>query len=122
MKKLILGVCFTFVLLISQINAFAAPAGDIVLTNASNKTVTAQVISYGSFNLAANEHRNIPYSSLEQICSSNPTDCTARFYVDNKPIGSATINTVTGKLKNVNLSMKVRTGKSQNILRTVTIK
>jgi hypothetical protein len=107
---------------IAQTSVFAAPVGYITFYNASDKNVTAQVSSFGSFTLSSNQRRDVAYSSLNQICSSNPSHCRAQFYVNNKHAGSATINATTGQLVNLNLSMKVRTAKSENVLRSVIIK
>jgi hypothetical protein len=105
----------------TSVPVLAAPTGDITFHNASGKNITAQVSTFGKFNLAANEQKNVKYSTLAQACSSNPTQCTAHFYVDDAPAGTATINAETGKLVNMNLRMKVQTSKSQQVLRSVTI-
>lgn len=100
------------------------PDGEITIYNASNNTVTAQVSSssFGKFTLAAKEQKNVSYSSLVQVCSSSPTACTAYFYVNNAPAGSATINAVNGKLVSQNLSIPVSIAKNNKVLRRVIIK
>lgn len=110
---------------IGQTSLFAAniPVGYITFYNASVNKITAQVSSFGKFTLSSNERKDVAYSSLNQICSSNPSQCRAQFYVNDRPAGTATINAMTGKLVNMNLNMNVRTAKSQeNVLRSVTIK
>ncbi len=92
-----------------------------MIQNASNNTITAAISSFGKFNIAANQQKNVSYSTLEQVCSANPAHCTAQFYVNSQPAGSATINTVTGQLVNMSLTMKVHTAKSQHVLRSVVI-
>lgn len=117
---------FSFILssiLFSQISLAAErPAGDITFYNASQKNVTAKVSHFGQFTLEKNESKSVSYSTLAQICSGNTTKCTAYFYVNNAPVGSATINAETGKLTHMNLAMKVKTVKNQQILRSVIIK
>jgi len=111
--------------ILGQTVGFAYPDGDITFYNASGNNVTAQVSSssYGKFTLASNQSRSIAYSSLSAACSASPTRCRANFYVNDAPAGYATLNTVTGKVVSVNLSMKVRTARGdQNVLRAVVIK
>lgn len=107
----------------SSTTALAAehPTGDIVIYNTSSKNITAEVGGFGKFDLAANGQQSVPYDSLAEACSNNPTHCTAQFYVENTPVGFATINTSTGKLVSMKLSMKVRTSQDQQVLRSVTI-
>lgn len=112
--------CAVFLALMAQ-SVFAAPAGNIVIHNASDDTITAQISSFGKFDLAANQQKNVSYRALAYACSPNPENCTARFYVDNKQVGSAMINAVTGKLVYMKVSMKVRTAKSDQVLRGVVI-
>lgn len=98
------------------------PAGDITFYNASNKTVTAQVSSFGKINISAKEEKTIHYSTLSAACSGHARACKADFYVDNTHAGSATINVETGKLVRVNLTMKVHTTHGpQQVLRSVVI-
>lgn len=98
------------------------PDGNIMFYNASNKTITAQVSSFGKVNISAKEGKAIKYSSLSQLCSGHAKTCTAQFYVDNTPAGSATINVETGRLVEMNLLLKVRTTKGpQQVLRSVVI-
>lgn len=104
---------------------FAAqhPEGDIVFRNASSNQITAQVSTFGKFNLAANEQKNVTYSALSQACSANPTNCKANFYINNTQAGTATINTVTGKVVNMNLAMRVSVSKGDNhVVRSVILK
>lgn len=119
-SKLLSMGCFAFIFFVSQ-SALASPPGNLVIHNASDKTISAQVSNYGKFDIAANEQKSVAYSTLEYACSATPTHCTARFYVDNRPAGSAMINAVTGKLVYVKLGMKVRTAKSNQVLRSVVI-
>lgn len=126
MKYLLFPSSLCAVFLLSQSVAFAGmtnPAeGDIRFYNASKHEVTAQVSTMGKFTLAANQSRNVPYSSLRQACSSTPTHCKADFYVNDTHAGSATLNAVSGKVLRMNLMMKVHTAKGpQQILRSVTI-
>lgn len=109
----------------STVLAASYPDGEIIFYNASDDLITAQVSSssFGKFTLSANEQKNVAYSSLMQVCSSNPTNCKAHFYVNNVPAGSATINALTGKLVKMNLSMNIATAKNaQQVLRRVVIK
>lgn len=123
MKISLYSVCYTILSILFFSNAAVAePAGDINFHNASNKNISATVSNSGKFNLAANEYKNVPYSTLTQACSANLTNCTAQFYVDNQPAGTATINVVTGKLVSMNLQMKVHTSKGpQQVLRGVVL-
>lgn len=106
----------------SPVLAAKYPNGDITFYNTSDNYVTAEVSAFGKFTLATNEKKIVAYSSLAQVCSANPTNCRAHFYVNNTPAGAATINVVTGELVNMKLSMKVHTSKGhQNILRSVII-
>jgi hypothetical protein len=112
-------------LLAAQSVAFAAdhPDGEIVFRNASSNQITAQVSTFGKFNIAANEQKNVSYGTLSQVCSANPTNCKANFYINNTHAGTATINTVTGKVVDMNLAMKVRIAKGdQQVVRSVTLK
>ena len=125
MKSLFLAIAVTFCVLPTLVLASDYPLGDLLIYNASNKTVTAQ-ISDGAFskvNISAKEQKNVSYSTLSKVCSSTPTRCTAQFYVDDVPAGSATINTITGKLVHLNLvKVKAITSESQHVLRSVVIK
>jgi hypothetical protein len=123
MKSVILSLfCSLFVL--GQGVAMAAYSnGSITFYNASPYPVSAQINPYGSITLGSKQGRAIPYTALQQICSANLTSCRANFYVNNRNAGSATINTLTGRLVNIHTSMKVVTSKnSQNQLRSVIIK
>ena len=117
-------LCAIIILSISSL-AFASdgyPAGDIKFYNASNKTITAQVSSFGKIDISAKEQKSIKYSSLSEVCSGHVKSCTAEFYVDNSPAGSATINVETGKVVRANLSMKVHMTKGpQQELRAIVI-
>ena len=118
-----IALCSSFIL--CQNFAFASdhPDGEVVFYNATSNPVTAQVSTFGKVTIAANESKNVAYSTLSQACSANPTNCKAKFYVNDMPAGYATLNVVTGKLVNINLSMKVRTAKGpQQVLRSVVIK
>src|SRR5205085_1059304 len=97
------------------------PPGEISFHNATNKNITAQVSTFGKFQLTANQQKTVSYSTLAQACSPNPTQCTAQFYVDNTPVGTAVINVKTGRLMSMKLPMKVHTVKEQQILRSVVI-
>lgn len=98
------------------------PEGNITFYNASNKTITAQVSSFGKVNISAKEGKVIKYSSLSQLCSGHAKACTAEFYVNNSPAGTATINVETGRIVKINLMMKVRTTEGpQQVLRRVVI-
>jgi hypothetical protein len=112
--------CALFSAFITQ-QAIAAPDGAIMLHNASANTITAQVSTFGKFSLAANEYKNVAYQLLAQACSPNLSRCTAQFYVNNKPVGTATINVMTGKLIHMALAIKVRVAKDQQILRSIVI-
>jgi hypothetical protein len=100
---------------------WAAPEGDLIIHNSSENKVTAQVSTFGKFNIEANAQKNVAYRSLELACSPNPTQCTAQFYINDKPAGSAVINASTGKLIAMNLQMKVHTTQNQRVLRSVVI-
>ncbi len=123
-SKMISSFCF---LLLVSLTSFAwaeqqHPGGDIRFYNASNKTVTAQVSTFGKINLSPKEQKTIKYSSLVQVCSGHTNTCTAKFYVNDNPAGSATINVETGRLVNMKLLMKVQTTNgSQQVLRSVVI-
>ncbi len=99
------------------------PEGQISIHNGTNKNITAQVSGFvGKFQLNANAERTVSYSALAQVCSPNPTQCTAYFYVDNTPVGTAVINVKTGKLMKMKLPiMNVHTTKEQQVLRSVDI-
>lgn len=117
---LLCSICF----MAYQTTALAAqsPEGGITIYNASNHNVTAQLSSHGAVTLPSNATRSVSYSSLARACAANPTNCVAYFYIDNKFVGSAIINVLTGKLVKKALAMKVAMSVSQNILRTVVIK
>lgn len=114
--------CFMFSFFFLSNIALAAPVGDIQFHNASNKNISAQVSTFGKFQLAANEHKTVSYNALSQACSANLTKCTAKFYIEDKPAGTATINVITGKLVSMRLLMKVHTSKGpQQVLRSVVL-
>ena len=95
--------------------------GSINIHNASSKDVTAEVSTFGRVSIAPNQSKNVSYTTLGHICPSQ-TKCIARFYVDNNPVGSATINLETGKLISMNvIKFKVRTAESEQVLRSVVI-
>lgn len=119
-NKLFFIGCSTFIGLY-QGPSFAAPEGDLVIHNSSDKTVTAQVSTFGKFNIDANDQKNVSYSTLERVCSPAPNNCIAHFYVDDKHVGSARIDATTGKLITMHLNMKVHTAKSNQVLRQVVI-
>lgn len=121
--SLITRVFFMISSLIASGFVFAGeyPQGEISFHNATNKNITAQVSTFGKFQLTANEQKTISYSTLAQVCSSNPTQCTAQFYVDNMQVGTAVINVKTGKLMSIKIPMKVHTIKEQKILRSLVI-
>lgn len=120
-KYIVLSAFLSPLFLSHSVFANDLPDGNINFHNASNKNVTAQVSSVGKFNIAANESKSVSYSTLAQVCPQ--TNCTAHFYVDNTPAGTATINISTGKLVSSNLvNLKVHTAQSAQVLRTVVIK
>ena len=121
MKYIIYSLsCFLF--FTSQVSlADNLPIEYITFYNASDSDVTAQVSPFAKFTLGSNERRNVAYSTLRQACSANPSYCIARFYVNNASVGSATINSITGKLVNMNLALKVNVSKTKNMVSGVTI-
>ncbi len=121
--SLISRVCCMVFSLIGSGFVFAGdyPQGEITIHNATNKNITAEVSSSGKFKLTPNAQKSVSYSTLAQVCSPNPTQCRAQFYVNDAPVGSAVINVKTGKLMSVNIPMKVRTVKEQQVLRSVVI-
>lgn len=122
-KRLVnLGVSLTLSLGTCAAFADTYPQGDITFHNASQKVITAEITSIGKVNLPANKDYNVSYKSLNKICSTSPKSCTAQFYVNDMPAGSATINAVTGKLVAMKLQREVATTKEQNVLRRVVIK
>ena len=121
--KTLYSVSAVLISLCLNTTVFAAdyPQGGLSFHNATGKTVTAQISTIGKVNIAANEQKTVSYSTLAQVCPSQ-TKCTANFYVDNTPVGTATLNVVTGKLISMNLNnMKVHTGQSHQVLRSVVI-
>ena len=124
MRPIINSMTYGFILFflgISSCFADTYPQGGIVFHNASNKTVTAEVTSIGKIKLAAQEEKDVSYSTLSHVCSSNPTHCVTRFYANDMPVGYATINAKQGKVVNMNILMKVNTTQDQKVLRSVTI-
>lgn len=123
MKKLsiLLAIFCSVFLFQTRVLASDHPEGIITFYNASDNEVTAKVSAVGKFTLAANERKDVSYSTLSYACSDNPTSCRAQFYVNDQPAGSATIDVTAGKVVNMNLSMKVKTQKQENVLRTVVI-
>lgn len=120
-KYIHLSTFLSFLLFSHSVLAENLPDGSINFYNASNKNVTAQVSSVGKFNIAANESKSVSYSTLAEVCPE--TNCTAHFYVDNTPAGTATINVSTGKLISTKLvNLKVHTAQSAQVLRSVVIK
>ena len=118
----LMALCSVYILGQNVALASESPDGSITFHNATQDNVTAQVSALGKVTLAANETKDVAYSSLLQACSSNPTNCKAEFYINNVPAGFATLNVVTGKVVNMNVQMKVKTSKgSQQILRRVVI-
>ena len=124
MKALFLTSAAIFALCMLKISLAAnySPVQFITFYNASVNNITAQIGSFTKFTLAAYEKKIVAYSTLRQACSDNPTHCKAYFYVNNVPAGSAIIDTISGKILNMNLSFKVRTLHFQNMLHSVTIK
>jgi len=72
--------------------------------------------------VASNHSQNIKYSDLARSCENTLTNCKANFYIDDDYEGFITFNIVTGKILNLNLSIKIIISKSSdNIVRNVTI-
>lgn len=104
--------------------AFAAnpyPDGIITFYNASPNTITAQV-NQSNFILLPKQSRDMQYADLSKACSPNIARCKASFLKNNIYSGFATINTVSGVLVNLKLSLKIFISKDKkNIVRHVSI-
>lgn len=117
---------FAFLLMTLTTISWAAsyPEGTLSIHNSSAKKITAQVSSFGKFNLASNESREVSYSTLSSVCASTPTQCRTQFFIDDAPVGTAVINVTTGKLISMKLhALKVKIVKgAEEVIRTVVIK
>lgn len=103
-------------------NTTSCPQGDVTFYNNSGKPVTAEVSNVGKVTIAASDSQTVSYSTLSEACYPNTTNCRADFYVNNKPVGYATLNVVEGKVVSMKLAMKVATSKGpEQVLRSVVI-
>lgn len=125
MKLLLLPLTFAFsaLLAVAPVYASTHPEGSISFLNASTSVISAKINGHSGFKLAANQTKQVKYSLVSRACSASPEACTAHFYADNKPIGSAVLNTKTGKLLQMRISISVKASSGANkVLRQVLIK
>lgn len=99
------------------------PEGSIHFYNASSSVISAKINGHSGFKLRANQSKQVNYSLVSMACSASPEACTAHFYADNIPVGSATLNVKTGKLLRMQITLPVNAKSGDNkVLRQVVIR